>query len=492
MSHGTADPARPALPPLTDGPHKRRLGIVAVIATFGGLLFGYDTGVANGAERPMQAELGLSDPQLGFVISSLVFAAAFGALGGGWLADRIGRRPTIILLSVMFFAGTMLVIFSPGSGVHGEFSAAGYAVLIAGRIMLGLAVGGASSVVPVYLAEMAPFEIRGSLAGRNELMIVVGQLAAFIVNAVIAAMFGHHDGVWRYMFAICALPAIVLFIGMLRMPESPRWLLERGREDDARAVLLTIRSRDRAEAELADIERVAEEERRLDARAVGLKAVLTNRNLFVILLVACGLGVAQQFTGINAIMYYGQRMLAEAGFSEEMLGWVNIAPGVIAVIGGVVAVYLMDRINRRTNFLLGYGLVSISHILIAIGMLWVFPEGTAARPWAFLVLVVIMVGSMQTFLNICTWVYLSEIFPLRMRGIGTGVSIFVLWIANGTLAFFVPVIVGTVGMGLFVLFAAVNIVSFLFVWKFVPETRGRSLEDLDEAVTTGAIYLPEK
>ena len=478
------------LPPLTDGPHKKRLGLVAVIATFGGLLFGYDTGVANGAERPMQAELGLDDIQLGFVISSLVFAAAFGAMIGGWLADRIGRRPTIILLAVLFFTGTMFVIFSPGSGVHGEFSALGYGVLIFGRIMLGLAVGGASSVVPVYLAEMAPFEIRGSLAGRNELMIVVGQLAAFVVNAILAAMFGHHDGVWRYMFAVCALPAIVLFFGMLRMPESPRWLLEKGREEDARAVLHTIRSKDRAEAELEDIERVAEEERAMGEREVGLKAVLTNKNLLIILLIACGIGIAQQFTGINAIMYYGQRMLAESGFSEGMIGWVNIAPGVIAVVGGVVAVNLMDRINRRTNFLLGYGLVSISHILIAIFMIWVFPDPSLTRGWVFLVLVVIMVGSMQTFLNICTWVYLSEIFPLRMRGIGTGVAIFVLWMANGVLALSVPAIVGAVSMGLFAVFAVVNILSFLFFWKFVPETRGRTLEQLDEDVTTGAIRLP--
>lgn len=492
MSGGPAPAAAGStqLPPLTNGPHKRRLGLVAVIATFGGLLFGYDTGVANGAERPMQAELGLSDIQLGFVISALVFAAAFGAMIGGWLSDRIGRRPTIIVLSVLFFCGTMFVIFSPGSGVYGEFSPLGYGVLIFGRIMLGLAVGGASAVVPVYLAEMAPFEIRGSLAGRNELMIVVGQLAAFIVNAVIAAMFGHHDGVWRYMFAICALPAIVLFFGMLRMPESPRWLLEKGREDDARAVLHTIRSKERADAELEDIARVSEEERAMGERAVGFKAVLTNKNLLIILVIACVIGIAQQFTGINAIMYYGQRMLAESGFSEDMIGWVNIAPGVIAVVGGVVAVNLMDRINRRTNFLLGYGFVSISHILIAIFMIWVFPEPSLTRGWVFLVLVVIMVGSMQTFLNICTWVYLSEIFPLRMRGIGTGVSIFVLWIANGVLALSVPAIVGSVSMGLFAIFAVVNILSFLFFWKFVPETRGRTLEQLDEDVTTGAIRLP--
>lgn len=471
---GPASPQSSTLPPLTAGPHKKRLGIVALIATFGGLLFGYDTGVSNGAERPMQAELGLSDLEVGIVLSSLIFAAAFGAMIGGRVSDRIGRRPTIILLAVLFFVGTLTVVFSPG-----------YAILVLGRVLLGLAVGGASTVVPVFLAEMAPFEIRGSLAGRNELMIVVGQLAAFVVNAVLAAFLGHHDGVWRVMFSICALPAIVLFFGMLRMPESPRWLIEKGRNDEALAVLKTVRSKERAEAEVLDVEEVAQEEQ--GERQLGIRAVLTNKHLIRILIIGCVLGVAQQFTGVNAIMYYGQRLLAESGFSESMLGWVNIAPGVIAVIGGTIALFLMDRINRRTNFLFGLGLTALSHVMIAVGMTLI-PEGNPARPWVFLVLIVVMIGSIQLFLNIAVWVYLSEIFPLHMRGIGMGVSVFVLWVANGVLALLVPSIVGAVGMGLFVIFAVVNVLSFAFVWKFVPETRGRTLEELEEDVTTGAIY----
>ncbi len=475
MSHG-ASASEMKLPPLTDGPHRKRLGLIAIIATFGGLLFGYDTGVANGAERPMQAELGLTDFQVGIVLSSLVFAAAFGALIGGQISDAIGRRKTIIILAVLFFVGTTVVVFAPSFGS-----------LVVGRVVLGLAVGGASAVVPVYLAEMAPFEIRGSLAGRNELMIVVGQLAAFVVNAIIAATLGHIEGVWRIMFAVCALPAIVLFFGMLRMPESPRWYIEKGRHDEALAVMKTIRSKERAEAELAEVEHVAEEEHEQSNQALGLRAVLSNRNLFFILLVACGLGVAQQFTGVNAIMYYGQRMLAEAGFSESMLGWMNIAPGVIAVIGGTTALFLMDRINRRTNFLWGLGLTAISHLLIVIAMN-LLPVGDPARPWVFLLLIIFMIGSIQLFLNLAVWVYLSEVFPLHMRGIGMGVSVFVLWMANGIIALNVPSVVGALGMGLFLIFAVANAISFLFVLKFVPETRGHTLEDLEEHVTDGSIF----
>ena len=492
MASGTIDPSKQALPPLTKGKHSKRLGTVALVATFGGLLFGYDTGVANGAERPLQAEMGFDALQIGIVISSLVFAAAFGALVFGRFADKIGRRPTIIVLSTMFFLGTIFVITSPGGPEHGTHTTLGFSMLILGRITLGLAVGGASAVVPIYLSELAPYEIRGSLSGRNELMIVIGQLAAFVVNAIIAALWGHQDGVWRIMFAVCAIPAIFLFFGMLRMPESPRWLIEKNRFDDALTVLKTVRSDERATAEFAEIEKIADEERRADRRQIGLKAIFANKNLLIILLIACGLGVAQQFTGVNAIMYYGQRMLAEAGFTEDMIGWVNIAPGVIAVIGGIVALSLMDRINRRTNFLWGYGMTALSHVLIAISMMLLFPEGNPIRPWAFLVLIMIMIGSIQLFLNLVTWVYISEIFPLHMRGIGVGVAVFVLWIANGVLATFVPSIVGAVGMGLFVIFAIVNFIAFFFILKFVPETRGRTLEELEEDVTTGAIRVSSK
>ncbi len=172
-AHG-ASASEISLPPLTPGPHRKRIGLISIVACFGGLLFGYDTGVSNGAERPMQIELGLSDLQLGLVISSLVFAAAIGAVLGGRLSDSWGRRKTIILLAVLFFVGTLFVVLSPN-----------YAVLVLGRVMLGLGVGGASTVVPVYLAELAPFEIRGSITGRNELAIVSGQLLAFTMNVII-------------------------------------------------------------------------------------------------------------------------------------------------------------------------------------------------------------------------------------------------------------------------------------------------------------------
>jgi sugar porter (SP) family MFS transporter len=345
-------------------------------------------------------------------------------------------------------------------------------------------------VVPVFLAEMAPYEIRGSLAGRNELMIVTGQLAAFVVNAIIGNALGHLDGVWRIMFAICALPAIALFFGMLRMPESPRWLVEKGRRADALAVLKTVRSEDRAEAEMRDLERITAEE--AVETQLGWRAVFSNKNLLRILLIGIGVGIAQQLTGINSIMYFGQTVLVESGFDESAALIANIAPGVIAVVGAIIALAMMDRFDRRKTFITGLTLTTASHLLIALASM-TLPVGNPARPWVILLLVVLFVGSMQTFLNVAVWVYLSEIFPLHMRGFGMGVAVFMLWVTNGFLSLYFLSLVDAVGItGTFYLFAGVGALALLFVWRFVPETRGRTLEELEEDVTTGAIYLPQK
>lgn len=476
MTSGTPSASGSQLPPLKPGPHRKRLGVVALIATFGGLLFGYDTGVINGALIPMSEELGLSSFTEGIATSSLIFAAAVGAMLGGRLSDGWGRRKTIILLAVLFFVGTVVVVVTPGLWV-----------LVTGRILLGLAVGGASTVVPVFLAELAPYEIRGSLAGRNELMIVTGQLAAFVVNAIIGNLFGHVDGVWRIMFAICAIPAIALFIGMLRVPESPRWLVDKGRRAEAFEVLKTIRSVDRAEAEIGDLEHVVEVE---DAeQQLGWRAVLRNKNLVRILLIGIGIGIAQQLTGINSIMYFGQTVLIESGFDRSAALVANVAPGVIAVIGAVIALAMMDRVDRRKTFIIGLSLTTTCHLLIGLASMLI-PEDNGLRPWVILFLVVAFVGSMQTFLNVAVWVYLSEIFPLHMRGLGMGVAVFMLWITNGFLSLYFLSLVDAVGInGTFFLFAIVGALALAFVWRFVPETRGRTLEALEEDVTTGRIYI---
>ena len=469
---------RTALPPLTPGPYRRRLGIIALVATFGGLLFGYDTSVINGAMELMKMpdQLNLDPLGEGIVVSSLLFAAALGAITGGRLSDAWGRRNTIIVLALMFFSGVVICVSSPN--LH---------VMVVGRIILGLAVGAASTVVPVFLAELAPFEIRGSLAGRNEMMIVTGQLAAILINAVIGNLWGEeYHWIWRVMLTFAALPAVALFFGMLRMPESPRWLVEKGRTEEALAVLEQVRPEGRAQLELEDIAFAThEDEQRV---SMNLAGIFSNKNLVRILLIGCGLGFFQQLTGINSILYYGQKVLIDAGFSAGGALVANIAPAVISVVTAIIALRMMDTFSRRRTFLLGYGLVTVCHILIGLAST-LLPDGNPLKPYVLLVLIVLFVGSMQLFLNVATWVTLSEIFPLKMRAFGMGMSVFVLWITNSVLGLFFPTIIAAIGIsGSFFAFAALNAVALIFVWTQVPETRGRTLEQLEEDVTSGAIY----
>ena len=480
MSHSPVPPISKGsthLPPLTPGPYRKRLGRVALVATLGGLLFGYDTSVINGAGGFMSADLGLSPIGLGVAVSALLFASAVGALTGGRISDAIGRRTTILVMAIMFIVGVLAVVTAPG-----------LAMVVVGRIVLGLAVGAASVVVPVFLAELAPFEIRGSLAGRNEFMIVTGQLLAIVMNAIIGNVWGdEHAGIWRVMFLLAAIPAVLLLVGMLRMPESPRWLVDKGRETEALEILSQLRPEDRAEPELADVvlARNAEAKR----TTMDLRGILRNKNLVKIVLIGCGLGFFQQTTGINAIQYYGERVLEVAGFARGGALVASIAPALISVIAAVVALQMMDRFSRRKTFLWGYGLVAVFHVLIGTAG-QVLPESTA-KAFVLLALITGFVGAMQLCLNVATWVTLSEIFPQKMRAFGMGMSVFVLWMTNSILGLFFPTIIAGLGLSAtFFVFAALNVVAFLFVLKWVPETRGRTLEQLEEDVTTGEIYLP--
>jgi MFS transporter, SP family, major inositol transporter len=311
-----------------------------------------------------------------------------------------------------------------------------------------------------------------------------------VINAIIGNVWGEHEGVWRIMLAVAALPALALIFGMLRVPESPRWLISKGRNDEAVAVLRTIRSPERAQAEFDEIAHVAELEH--ETMPKGEWSSLRDKWIRRIVLVGIGIGIAQQLTGINSIMYYGQTVLVEAGFEERAALIANIAPGVIAVVGGVLGLWLMQKINRRTTLLLGYSLTTLCHFLIGIGS-FLFPVGSPIRPYVILFLVVAFVGSMQTFLNVATWVLLSEIFPLHIRGLAIGISVFVLWITNAFLGLFFPTLVAAIGItGTFFMFAVIGLGAVVFVYTQAPETRGRTLEEVEEDVTTGEIYVLSK
>lgn len=454
-----------SLPGDAPGPHRKRLTQVATAATFGGLLFGYDTGVINGALDPMKAELGLTSFTEGLVTASLLIGAAIGAYLGGHWSDTIGRRKTLIQVAVLFFIGTLGCVFTPG-----------VTILLIARVLLGFAVGAASVTVPVYLSEMAPAERRGTFSGRNELAIVVGQFLAFLINAVVSNLWGHHEGVWRYMLAICAIPAICLFVGMMRMPESPRWLLAKGRTDEALAVLEQVRTKERAQAELAEM--VDNRKHQHSVQKMGWSSIgvpWVRRILFV----AIFLAVAQQLTGINSVMYYGTQMLTEAGFSADAAIITNIANGALAVAGTALCLFVViERVPRRKLILTGFVLTSSCHLLIMIAA-FVLPAGQL-RAWCVLALCVTFVFCMQLALNATVWVCLSELFPMRLRGFGMGIAVLCGWLANATVTFLVPILSDKFGLqGVFGTFFVLGVIAFVVLLKVLPNTSGRSLESLE-------------
>ncbi|GAB2449810.1 sugar porter (SP) family MFS transporter [Conyzicola lurida] len=470
---------RRALPPLGKGPHTTRLGLVAVIATFGGLLFGYDTGVINGALAPLTRDFDLTPVTEGVVTSILLLGAAVGALFGGRLSDRFGRRHNILLLAVIFLVAAIGCVVAPS-----------FEFISVARFVLGLAVGGASVTVPVYLAELAPTERRGGIVNRNELMIVIGQLSAFVINAIIGNVWGDVEGIWRVMLAISALPAIALFIGMLRMPESPRWLIAQGRENEALAVLEQVRTPERAAAELAEVHDMAEESEISDNQDGQTGGWRDLRIPWIrrILLVGIGLAVAQQFTGINAVMYYGTQLLTDAGFSASGALIANTANGVLSLTGVLVGFRLIRRFGRRTLLITGFGGTTIAHLLIGFSSMLI-PEGIG-RASVILVFVVIFVFVTQATIAPIVWLMLAEIFPQKFRGFGLGVSVLFLWLANFAIGLFFPSVVDSFGItATFLVFAGIQVLSLVFVFTSAPETRGRSLEQVEEDLSTGTIAV---
>ncbi|TLS47740.1 sugar porter family MFS transporter [Streptomyces montanus] len=455
----------PAVPDDAPPTVTRRLRIITVIATFGGLLFGYDTGVINGALPYMTDDLGLTPVTEGMVTSSLLLGAALGAITGGRLSDARGRRRTILTLAVLFFIGALGCTLAPTT-----------AVMVVARFVLGLAVGGASVTVPVYLAEVSPAERRGALVTRNELMIVSGQLLAFTSNAIIARVGGESGGVWRWMLVIATVPAVVLWFGMLVMPESPRWLASRSRFTEALDVLRQVRSQQRAEAELAEVTALAvkDEQEKLGGWQ-DIKAVPWVRKL---MFVGFGIAIVQQITGVNTIMYYGTQILTDAGFAADSALTANIANGVISVLATFVGIWLLGRVPRRPMLMTGQIGTTAALLLIGVFSL-VLPAGDG-RAYAVLAMTVTFLAFQQGAISPVTWLMLSEIFPMRMRGFGMGMAAVVLWLTNFVIGLVFPSLVSGIGISnTFFLFVVAGLFSLTFVKLYVPETKGRTLESLE-------------
>ncbi|MEC3756230.1 sugar porter family MFS transporter [Bacillus halotolerans] len=443
------------------------LQLIMISATFGGLLFGYDTGVINGA-LPFMArsdQLNLTPVTEGLVTSMLLLGAAFGALLCGKLADRYGRRKMILNLSFLFFLASLGTAIAPN-----------VLTMVIFRFLLGLAVGGASSMVPAFLAEMAPYEKRGRMVTQNELMIVGGQFLAYVFNAILGVAMADTGHVWRYMLVLCAIPALLLFASMLMVPESPRWLTSKGKKSEALRVLKLIRDEKRAEAEFKEIQAAAVKDSNVEKVSIKEFSTPWLRRL---LWIGIGVAIVNQITGVNSIMYYGTQILQESGFGTKAALIANIGNGLISVIAVIIGIWLVGRVNRRPILMIGLSGTTTALLFIAIFSI-VF-DGSAALPYIVLSLTVLFLAFMQGCVGPVTWLVIAEIFPQRVRGLGSGISVFFLWILNFIIGFAFPIMLSSAGLSFtFFIFVALGILAIGFVYKFMPETKGRTLEELEE------------
>jgi len=450
--------------------HNRFLVKLTVISTLGGLLFGYDTGVISGALLYMKDDLELTTFTEAVVVSSLLFpGAALGALLGGKLADSLGRKGSLLVCAGLFFFGALICAVAPN-----------VTIMVVGRILLGFGVGAAAATVPLYLAEMAPVDRRGRMVTINELMIVTGQFLAFSMNALLDALI-QDPHVWRWMLGIATIPAIGLFVGMFFLPDSPRWYAVRGRLDDTKRVLDLSRSAEESEAEYRMIAVHAEQDvtEHKGAAMRDLRAFPWMRR---ILWIGCGLAAVQQATGINTVNYYAPTILESTGLGTQDSLILTITVGVVAIVGTIVGIILLGFINRRPLLLTGFIGVAAGHTFLALAFM--LPESTL-RSYLILVAMLVVVAFVQTFIGTLVWLLLSEIFPMTIRGFAMGIAVFVLWTVNAAISFAFPPLVAALGATLtFGLFALVNAGSIVFVFKFAPETRGRSLEELEDNFRT--------
>jgi sugar porter (SP) family MFS transporter len=430
------------------------VGITMVVG-LGGFLFGYDTGVISGALPFLTADFRLSAGASGWVVSAILIGAMIGALGSGRVADRFGRRPAVIAAAGVFTLGAVLAAAAPT-----------LTALIAARVVLGLAIGAASALVPVFIAEVAPPAQRGRLVAVNQLLITIGIVAAYGVDYAFTS-----SGDWRAMFALGAVPALALGIGMLFLPESPRWLISRGREDQAREVLARIRPAGAVDDEIAGIRKMR------PAGGVRLRE-LRRRWMRPALVAGIGLQILGQASGVNTVIYYAPTIFHHAGLGSSAAILATVGIGVINMVMTVVGMALVDRVGRRRLLMTGVAIMTVALVALALTV-----SIAGLSPTTGLIAfgcVAVYIAAVAASLDVVVFIIPSEIYPLRVRGTAMSVTLFSNWgMAFVVSLTFLTLLQALGTAGTFWLYAALCATLVAFTAKFIPETKGRSLEQIE-------------
>jgi sugar porter (SP) family MFS transporter len=434
----------------------RLVHLATAVAAMGGMLFGYDIGVISGAILFIKTEFSLTSGVEEIVVSSVLLGSLIGAMVGGMLADRVGRRRLLITTALVFGLGAIGAAVAPGTGW-----------LIAGRILAGSAIGIASFVAPLYISEIAPVAVRGKLVSINQVALTLGIVLSYIVDYAFA-----DAQAWRWMFAIALIPAAAFGIGLLFIPDSPRWLAAHGQLDQARAVLKRIRDPAEVEGELSRIQQSA-------AQPQGHWSELFKPQLRPAMIVGVGLAIAQQLTGINTVIYYAPTILSFAGLSSASVAILaSVGIGVVNVVLTLLAMQLIDRIGRRPLLLVSLAGMTLS--LLALGVSFALPQLSGLVGWIAVSSLMVYVGSFAVGLGPVFWLVLSEIYPLRVRGRAMSVGTIANWGANLVVALSFLTLTQVLGKSAtFWLYAVISIGAWAFAFCLVPETKGRTLEDIE-------------
>lgn len=446
---------------------RQNIAFVALTVAIGGFLLGFDANVISGVVPFIREYFGLGgasgDLQLGWAVSSLGWGAMAGNAIAGSLSDRYGRRRVLLGTAAIFVGSSLLAAFA----TH-------FTSFVIARILGGLAVGGAILVAPMYIAEISPAGKRGSLVSLNQLMIVIGISAAFFSNYFLLGV-GEHN--WRWMLGVQILPALLYFILLLFVPESPRWLLLKGRDAPALDVLVKVGGEAQAQASLKEIRQSLAAKQ----TSLGFRGLLDPR-IRLVMLIALGLAFFQQITGINAIFYYLPTIFAQAGGAVDDAFRQAVLVGLVNLAMTLVAIRLIDRVGRKPLLVVGVGMMAASLLLIS----WAFNQPTVN---AKLVLIAIMgfVAAFAISLGPVMWVLLAEIFPNEQRGAAISVAGFFNALVSATVTFIFPWWRTTLGSaGTFLTFGLFALAALLFVLRFVPETKGRTLEELERELMAPA------
>ncbi len=444
---------------------------ISAVAALGGLLFGYDWVVIGGAKPFYEKFFGLTDPsQQGWAMSCALVGCLIGALVSGWLSDRLGRKRLLVA------AGLVFAFSSIGTGL-----ATSFAVFVPWRIAGGFAIGMASSLSPMYIAEVAPAQYRGKLVSLNQLTIVIGILLAQIINWLIAKpvppnatsfeILQSWNGQigWRWMFGVTAIPSVLFFVAMFLVPESPRWLAKNGANQRAKKVLSRIGGEQYGTQALAEIESTVAQ----DSTQVHFSELLDSR-LRKALLVGVTLAVLQQWCGINVIFNYAEEVFSAAGYTVSDILFNIVVTGAVNLVFTFVAIGFVDRYGRRVLMLTGAAGLAVIYTILG-GLYYVHSRGVP-----MLVLVVTAIGCYAMSLAPVTWVVISEIFPNRIRGSAVSVAVTALWVASFILTYTFPLFNHALGAAkTFWIYAVICVAGFLFIKARLPETKGKTLEQIE-------------